>query len=302
MSFAAVGIGLGAVTAGTSIAGAAGAFGGSPRPRQAMRLASQGYLNAQNSTSQPLFDLQARMQPQYLALGNQNTNQLLMGHGGALDTAGQLSPQLQDLYQAGASRGVAGNLGLLNQYLPQAQSFYDASNLQLASLRNGLGQRAQQNLALGSQLNPEDAYRITQGVRGDWASRGLGRSMPAGLAEAMQLYGGGEALRAQRTNQAQDIYGQLASTSPDYASFILGLGGNPVGESLNLIQQQQPLAYGRWYDPFTQGGAAGTAQTTMGLDAQQSAQLPDTLGGLSGGLFSLAGSLYKPKNTGGGKT
>lgn len=70
-----------------------------------------------------------------------------------------------------------------------------------------LAEDAAMQLAMGGQLNPNDAYRITQSVRGDWANRGLGNSAPAGLEEALQLYGGGEQLRQSRQQFAQSVAG-----------------------------------------------------------------------------------------------
>lgn len=136
--------------------------------------------------------------------------------------------------------------GLLDIYtqdlaprLQQTQADTTAANY--ASLRNlnpnsaalfdSLQSDAAKGLQLGNRLAPEDAWRITQGVRGDWANRGLGTALPAGMDEALQLYGGGEQLGQQRRANATNA---LALDQSLYQTPALGMSpGVGAGEFLS---------------------------------------------------------------------
>lgn len=213
--------------------------------------------------------------------------------GGLMDVIGNASQKFSQMGIDSANAGRAADLAALQQFQPGYQAQFEQAAPELMALRRQMGTDASQQLALGSRLAPEDAYRISQGVRGSFANRGLGNSNPAQLEEALQLFGGGEALRNQRESYAGSTANLLAQTQPDYTKFILGQQGALPG-AMNFLQSQQPLTYQRNYDPFNTTAAQATqnnAQTQAnGYNSQAS-----TLGGLSGGLFSVAGDMYKPK-------
>lgn len=291
-------------------------------PRRTVRLGAQGVLAGYENTAPLSLALNQVYQPAYLGLGGTNLEQLLFGgktgstqtvrwgpttsgqgkyqnvistpggdSPGLLELIGRTAPELQRLYQEGAERGVESNLDLLTRSLPAARALLDTANPDLAALRSGLLKTASTNLNLGGRLAPEDLARITSGVRGDWASRGLGRSAPAQLAEALGIFGGGEVLRDRRITQSGNLYNILNASEPDYARFILGLGGNPVGNALQLLGGQQPLAYrGNQYDPFNPGGV-GLANTGAQLSEQYNQRIAQNAGQVGGGIFDLITSI-----------
>lgn len=293
--------------------------GASKTPITAARSSLEGWQQ-----SMPLaLNLSRGYQPAFLQQGGQNLQQLLfgspeqiynqsVGYGkqrkngtweknanvsvnspasiGLLDTLGQAAPRLQDLYQQGARRGVESNMGLLNDYLPQAQSYYDEASPELMALRRQMGLDASQQLALGNQLDPNDAYRISQSVRANYANRGLGRSNQADLSQALSLYGSGENLRAQRQGYAGNTANLLSQTQPDYSRFIMGLGGNPVGDTLSFISNQQPVAYqGNTFDPYNPT-AAQLSATGLGYSQWFDTKRMNSTAAIGKGVGDIAGS------------
>lgn len=158
---------------------------------------------------------------------------------------------------------VPAQRGLLSQYTDAASQLDTANNAantinrtaaynDLRNLNPGqaqlydlLNSTATTGLQAGSRLLPEDAYRISQSVRGDFANRGLAASDPAQLQEALQLYGGGQQLLQQRMGMANDV-AQLGSslyTMPAMTlaqrsdpSALLGFGSGYTNQP-NILQQ-----------------------------------------------------------------
>ena len=169
---------------------------------------NQGYMLGQEQQYNPQWLAQQQAQAQQantgaLSLYGGNVGQLGQYQARA-DTYGRTS-QLNDFANLGAS-------GL------QA---YQSINPQQAALYSSLLGQANQQVALGSQLRPEDQYRISSGVRGDFANRGLGNSNAAQLSEAMGLYGAGEQMYQKRLASAQQLGGAASAYySPLYAALM----------------------------------------------------------------------------------
>lgn len=300
-------LGLGAASLGLGAFSASQA--GNYKP-PGIQLVGRRTLNAYGQESPAQLGLNRAYQPAYLNLGGQNLQQILFGAPaisgqerywastgndpgqgewrtvdvnnpatpGLLDTVGQAAGRLQGLNETGTSR---------------AQAYIDQLDPELAGLRRQLTRTGTNQLALGGQINPEDAYRITQSVRGNWAGRGLGRSAPAQLGEALQLYGGGEALRNQRIGQAGNIFNQ----QQDFQRYLMGLGGAPTAAAMGLAGAQEGLAYQKWFDPFNANTTSISNQGSA-INAQQSNEASNALAGLAAGGLNLAGSLYRLNQAG----
>jgi hypothetical protein len=210
---------------------------------------------------------------------------------GIVSTLGRLSEAMRGIEQSGSDAARQADIDALNRFLPGAKSAYEASTPEQTALRGALSQSAMQQMGLGSQIAPEDSYRITSQVRNDWANRGLGASNPAMLSEAMQLFGGGEQLRQSRQGFGLNTLDALARTQPDYAGFILNQRGN-LPTSLSMLGMQQPIAYqGLQFNPWNQPQGAAIASAQGRMQAGQ-----NTAGALMGtgmGLANLAGTLYQ---------
>ena len=314
---------MSAIALGVGVVGAASsAYGASQTPslgagaRRGARLAAQGTYQGYRGAAPGYLAMNQQYQPQYLSLGASNLEDLFFGNAGGtmsydrysskgkfqgtssynqpssrglLDILGQATPQLQGIYNESANLGRESDYAALRKYLPQTRDLYRQANPEVAALQDQISGDASQQLALGDQIDPNTGYRITQGVRGDWANRGLGGSLPAGLAESLQLYGGGQQLRQQRQGYALSSLDRLAATSPDYTSFILNQRG-AAPSAMSFLTQQQPLAYqGNMFDPNQQQSAiAGMrygAESGMANQANYAA--------LGAGALKLSGSLMR---------
>lgn len=313
MSWVAVGVGVVGVGAGTA-AGGTSMFGSGPSSGELGRKTARAGIHAYTGALPNQLAFNQQYDPQFAALGSQNLSDMLFGASartiqvpqydsrgkqigtktvdlgaqrGLIDISGEAADQIRDL----SAGGMEQNLANLQANLPEAQAFYQAQNPELFRLRQALAERAQQNLDMGSKIAPEDSYRITSGVRGDWAARGLGASAPAQLDESLQLFGGGEKLRETRTAQAGDIFGALSSTEPDYARFLMSLGDDSaITNAFNIVAGNQQGAFARDFDPLN------PTLSGLGLSAAQMQQLADAqkaeaVVGIGGGLMSLGGKL-----------
>lgn len=313
-------IAAGVIGAAGSVAGGAMAANGARTgTRRQIRQAAQGGIQGLYRAIPWQLQFNQQYDPWFSALGSENLDRLLLGAEAdtftapRYDTRGRLLEGTQTFNRpaqrglvdilgetAGALRttGIRDNFSALESNLGRAQDFYRGQNPDLFALREGLTRTANQNLAMGGRIAPEDAYRITSGVRSNWANRGLGASAPAQMDEALQLFAGGEQLRQSRANQSTDILSRLAATEPDYARFILGLGNDSsIANAFNLVGGNQAMAFNQEYDPFA--AASGFANTGATLAAQSNQAGAGALAGLGGGMLDLAGSLISSGGLGG---
>lgn len=133
------------------------------------------------------------------------------------------------------------------------------------SIEQGLYNRAASDLALGSQLNPEEERMASQQANAAWASRGLGTGASAGAADLLNRYQYGQARLQQRLGNAQaanqtmeqgiqgrqtiaqgllgntaNLYGQAGGAYQNAAS----LGFSGANALVNLDPYQRALGYG----------------------------------------------------------
>lgn len=306
----------GLAAAGGSIYSASQAGGSAPSPKGVGR----GTIQAYYQTAPQQLALNELYNPQYLGLGTNNLQSLLFGSPGSsvtynvppwlgkilgtrdptqtvnipgqtglFDVLGQAAPAFQNLGTQSANLARTADIAALNQYLPGLQQWYNQATPEQAALRTAISGNALDQLNLGTQLDPDTLNRITSGVRGSWANRGLGTSSPAMLDEAMQLYGGGQNLLQQREQNAISSLGQLYQTQPNYAGLILGEQGS-LPAATSFLTGQQPLTYQQRYDPFNPTAANISLQGSA-QQQQASQYLSSTLAGLGGGLLNMSGRL-----------
>lgn len=243
---------------GDMVSGITTLFQGSPGSAQTTpRSGAQGVLRGYESTAPGVLDLNRRFQPEYLNLGESNLEQLLLGGaggGGLLNLLMRVAPELQNLSGESFRTGTGNTLATLGEFVPQLRDIYEGSRPESMELMRRLTRTATEGLDLGGRLMPEDVSRITSGVRGDWAARGLGASSPAGMDEAVQLATAGEGVRAGRQAFAGDVARLVESATPNYASMLYSMGQDIMPSATSLVTGQQPLTYQRWYDPYNPSG------------------------------------------------
>jgi hypothetical protein len=172
------------------------------------------------------------------------------------------------------------------------------------SIEQGLYDRAASDLALGSQLSPEEERMASQQANAAWSSRGLGTGASAGAADLLNRYQYGQARLQQRLGNAQaanqtmeqgiqgrqntaqgllgntaNIYGQAGGAYQNAAS--LGFGG--ANALINLDPYQRSLGYGIQLGSGIQGNngqmignAYNNSQQMAGNVASFNANLLDT--------------------------
>lgn len=158
---------------------------------------------------------QATQGPQYTQLSLEQLWNELMGLNG---TPGYLNVYQNQVVPAMSATANAANTAARTAGVSDVSALGGAAgsavmgmNPGQAALMSGLTKTATDQLNLGTQIDPQTANSITQSVRNNWASRGLGSAMPAQLDEAMQLYGGGQNLLAQRESTAGTVAGENQS-------------------------------------------------------------------------------------------
>jgi hypothetical protein len=167
-------------------------------------------LNAYVQGMPQLANTEAAYKPGFINQGLASAQQGMFGSGsqqGLLGMYGQALPVLQGQERAMLSGDRAATVGDVGTLGGQAAAAVQGVNPQQTALLSELTKQAQEGLAAGSNLDARDSYKISQGVRSDWANRGLGVSAPAQLEEAMNLYAGGEQLKAQRQATASGVAG-----------------------------------------------------------------------------------------------
>lgn len=234
-------------------------------PPDAGAVAGQaGNLVRTEAALQPLaFQTQQQYQPQYTGLTLDSIMRAAYGQNGQPGLAGIFSgimPQLSQGVNAANSYSRAGQIGDVGALGPAAGQAVRGINPGQTQTLDALRDSALSGLAAGSQVGPEDAYRITSGVRNDWASRGLGASSPAQLDEALKLFGGGQQLLGQRQQfgaQEAGLENSLVtspalgfltgqSISPALGTSLLGQAGaiaGPSGPSLTHPSDALGAAY-----------------------------------------------------------
>lgn len=202
---------------------------------------NQGYMLSQEE----------KYNPRWLALQQQ---QAQAAQQGALNLYGQAIPQLAAYQNQANALSTSGQFNNWVQNGRQATEAWRGVNPQASALYDSLLGRAQQQVDMGSMLNPQDVYRISNGVRQSYAGRGLGNSNAAALSEAMQLYGGGESVYQQRMANAM----QMGAANQAYYS--------PVTTLLNS-QSQLPGQAQQWNAYAQQLTAAGPQQLSTNSQA-----------------------------------
>lgn len=182
--------------------GIIGLTGGAPKPAvpganktsKTFNALLQTYLNAQPD----IFNAQNQFQGQYTGLDISQLSQYL--------------PQISQLLSGANFAGAAGNTNTVNTLAPSAatgwSNAYNAANPNTGQLLDSETQTANTQLAEGSQMSPDQLSSITNNVRSDWASRGLGTSLPAEFQEALGVASGGQNLLNQRLSNASGVTAQ----------------------------------------------------------------------------------------------
>jgi hypothetical protein len=156
------------------------------------------------------------------------------GTPGLLSLYQRLLPELTAA-QTGANTAVrTANLADVNALAPEARAAWRGANEQQAGLLDALNERAQQQLALGSQMDPDTAAMIRNNVMAGASNRGWGYN-PGDLGRVAMTTGqAGEQLRGQRQNFAGSVAGYNQAASIDPFAAIVNAGAD-AGGAMNFM-------------------------------------------------------------------
>lgn len=178
-------------------------------------------------------------------------------------------------------------------YGPLARQSILNANPDSAKLLAKLNDQANAGLDAGSKLRPEDIYQITKRIKGDYSSRGFDSPMPASdLAQAMQLYLGGQDVQDKRRSFAGNVLGYNQQVVGDPFLQILGRSGQSVAAANNLYSQgqgQYAQSGAGQYDPFKDAYSTMFHQQDLNLASDNADK--QLTGAVVGGLLGAAGSV-----------
>lgn len=211
-------------------------------------------LKTQIKLMPKVLSAEQRFQPAFTQL---NISQLGQAARGMTDIYGQQSQPIIDLQRQLSDQNIAMQQAQMPGFV---QGFREAAGSQ--ALLQGLQRQAEQGLALGSQISPEEQRIAQQQARAAYASRGMGTSNRAIGSEILNQYNLGQMREQQRLSQAQNIAAQMESSGVPqyyqsvYAPTTLQTLGGVLGQSSGLMA-------GRQFQPESQMAADIAAQNQM---------------------------------------
>lgn len=181
--------------------------------------------------------------PQFLESGLHSVNLGLYGtdqNPGYLRDVRGAGVTATNLGRQGRSAFVS-DMGTLG---PRAAQAVRGTNPQQTALMDALTSTASSRLAAGTELDPATRARVTQSVRNNWASRGLGAAPAAQLDEAVNLATSGQDLLNQREQAAAGAVGLENQTVTQPALGIAANDQGLAGTAMGLTGAATGLASG----------------------------------------------------------
>lgn len=199
-------------------------------------------LNAQIKLAPKVLAAEKFYQPQLTDLNVSQLGQSLQGLQGVY---GEAMPGLIDYQNQLSEADIAQQQKYLPQFVQQYRQGAGSANL-LSQLQT----QAEEGLAAGANLTPEQQRIAQQQARGAYAARGMGTGNRAIGAEIMSQYGMGDALQRQRQQFAGQVAGQLEQSGvPQYYNTTY----QPMAQTLSgLAGQASGLMAGRQFQPESQ--------------------------------------------------
>jgi hypothetical protein len=238
---------------------------------------AQKNVVAQGINTPLTIDYREQFDPQFAELSLANIGRYLGGQGG--------EPGLPTMLARGATAGRAETLGGFASLGPSILSGFQASDPITARILNT---QAQEELALGAELDPGIRREVRQGVRGGQAARGMGFGPTDVYEEAFNLGSAGQQIRQDRRNFASGVAGLSDSTLGSFSRGILGMGQ----ESLPFLsaQYQHGLGSQPTYNPFDPV-VSGASLTRQQLDNAENSEKAGFYSDLIGGALSAVGTI-----------
>jgi hypothetical protein len=265
-------------------------------------------LKAQRKIAPKLFELESEYQPKYAKLYLDTMRQM----GGRQS---KIAQQQQNIYSLAMDRQRGQDLATLQGVAPEYVQSYLEAMPGVGNLNLMLTDQAQQELAQGGALTPEQERAIQQSSRAAYAARGTGLTDQAALGEVLNRYNFSQQREAQRRQFAQQVMQQSAALSMPALQRVMGRETADLGYQTSLGALQSSMSAGpRLFNPespyagnlnnqmyqqqLTQAAAERAARSQ---EAQAYSQLAaaglSMVGSAAGGYMKYGGQTAKPTAT-----
>lgn len=179
-------------------------------------------LSGQKGISKDLYNLERKYQPKYAQL--------------AADTYAQILPGLQATANRQTRQATGNDIQNLRRFGSKFTTAYLGATPEVQRLLGGLTSAAESDLALGSELSPEEERAGQQAARAAYAARGTGLSDQSNLAEILNNY----QLRNLRRDQRRGFAGGvMQAAQAAYAPAMSQFWANKLDPSTLALQMQQ---------------------------------------------------------------
>jgi len=283
----------GVLAAGASAASSAGVFGSPDAPEQ-RSAAQEAYdtLMAQIRAAPDVYKSEAEYRPKYTALQSQLTRQSLLGDAngkGLLDLYENYVTPAQSRMQA-ATQGAqrTSDIADVTRLGPEAMAAMRSVDPARAALLDSLTSQAQDELSLGTNLDPSMSRLIQQSVRSGQSARGFGYGPTDVFQEVLATGQFGQNLRNQRRTFASSVVNQRGQAYGDPFLQILGRPSTTSGpQSYGAQGQSASSTTPQLFDPFSQYGSNLNSQNYSAQQQAAMAAYNTRMAGIGGGLSAL---------------
>jgi hypothetical protein len=239
--------------------------------------------------------LQQTYQPQYTNLDLQGMTEFLNGTptapGLLSNYSNSVVPAITGAQSTANTATRTANTADLANLGPSTLTAMQNANPGQAALLGSLTNTATNQLALGTQLDPQSVDQINSQVNSNWANRGLGTSNPAQLDAALQYNAGGQSLLASRESTASGVANQQASLYTDPLLSMMGATSTAPTAGLATTSSANTAAASAAPTIFSNADATSLFSGAYNANANSLAANANNSAALCGAGIGAAGSI-----------
>lgn len=207
---------------------------------------------------------------------------------GLMDLYGEMQPQLSEIEARSNAITRAADIADVTALGPQAVEAIRNANPEQAALMDEMNRQAQQDLALGGRMTPDQRNAMMNSRMGQRSAQGWGYN-PGDMAQAtMDATMQSEQIKARRRGFAQQAVQQNQAIYGDPFMQILGRRGQTFGAMGGVMGQGQGGQTGQLFNPES-AYAGGVYQSRSDTDNMFAAMQPSTMD-VVGDISNMAGS------------
>jgi hypothetical protein len=162
----------------------------------------------------------------------------------------KIAKQQQNIYSLAMDRQRGQDIATLQGVAPGYIQSYLEAMPGVGNINTMLTDQAQQELAQGGALTPEQERAIQQSSRAAYAARGTGLTDQAALGEVLNRYNFSQQREAQRRQFAQQVMQQSAALSMPALQRVMGRETADLGYQAGIGAVQNAMSAGpRLFNP-----------------------------------------------------